>query len=696
MRENEAAPGQTVQVIGRNFLLEGGEGAKAQVALVNSQGKAILLKPTKVEKYSLLVPLPSNLPLGEYEVWVHNGFGGQEGWGGGVRLRVRQPEKWPEKVFNIRDFGAKGDNVTDDSEAFRKALQAVAENGGGIIYFPAGIYRLNGWFLLPRRTVLRGEGMDVTWLKWPMNDPKTRADLLKAVLFTAGEFAIEDLSILVRNAFNVVRDLSFDGAVQWTSGTEYAPVPEVKGVMPKRPYEERDIFLRRVRIHFLVYSGRPHYEEGKGYDPTKDAVFIPELGWWGITNPVNDAMTLCLTGVTNVEISDCEFEFMQRWLEVRNGRIVRNRFTHQISGFGWTDLGGQYLVIEGNQFIGATSFRRWIERLSHLYIAHNYSRNVERGEREAFSFDFPANYLQGVYRHRGLGTDPMVGQVVSAEGKQVKLKGVKLTPNAYRDFDLFILSGKGAGQLKEVAANTEDTVTIAEEWEVLPDESSVAILCKMPKHIICYKNVAEDTSVLHQIWGHAYDFTVDSCEVRRGQGSWGLSGWFVQWLNNRFEIAMTFHRGVGPTGLGDVATPEGGAPYAPVGFPIQPVRQGIWTGEKYVTRELTGYEQVRGAVIRRNKMTHGYRVLVMYGYGGPRKEAGFVAARDIVIDHNEISHTPIGVEIDANTAGVVVYKNTFKGAERPVVVHGKGAQERVKVVEQRLGGEGLEAQGGRG
>lgn len=73
-----------------------------------------------------------------------------------------------------------------------------------------------------------------------------------------------------------------------------------------------------------------------------------------------------------------------------------------------------------------------------------------------------------------------------------------------------------------------------------------------------------------------------------------------------------------------------------------------------------------------------------------------MAARDIVIDHNEISHTPIGVEIDANTAGVVVYKNTFKGAERPVVVHGKGAQERVKVVEQRLGGEGLEAQGGRG
>jgi len=66
------------------------------------------LKPIKVEKYSLLVPLPVDLPLGTYTIWVHNGFGGKEGWRTGCALKVRQPEKWPDKVFNIRDFGAKG------------------------------------------------------------------------------------------------------------------------------------------------------------------------------------------------------------------------------------------------------------------------------------------------------------------------------------------------------------------------------------------------------------------------------------------------------------------------------------------------------------------------------------------------------------------------------------------------------------
>ena len=319
--------------------------------------------------------------------------------------------------------------------------------------------------------------MDTTWLKWPMTRPKTRADFLKTVLYTTGEFAIEDLSIMVRNAFNVILDSSFDAAIRGTWLGEH---------------ETHDIFLRRVRIHFLVFAGRP------SGDPSSDPQFCPELGWWGITNPANSAMTLGLLGVTNVEVSDCEFEFMQQWLEMRNGRIVNNRFTHQISRFGWTDLGGEYLVIEGNQFIGACSFRRGILRLRYLYIAHNYNRCAEQGERESFTIDLPHNELQGIYWGK-LSVYPIVGSVMSSEAKMVKLKGVKLEPNAYRGFDLFVLSGKGAGQIREVVANTEETVTVAMPFDVPLDETSTVVLCKMTQHIICYANRADDTSVIHQL-----------------------------------------------------------------------------------------------------------------------------------------------------------------------------------------------------
>ncbi|HEV8286500.1 MAG TPA: glycoside hydrolase family 28 protein [Chitinophagaceae bacterium] len=42
--------------------------------------------------------------------------------------------------FNIKDYGAKGDSITIDSDAINKAIDAAAASGGGTIYFPPGIY----------------------------------------------------------------------------------------------------------------------------------------------------------------------------------------------------------------------------------------------------------------------------------------------------------------------------------------------------------------------------------------------------------------------------------------------------------------------------------------------------------------------------------------------------------------------------
>ena len=42
--------------------------------------------------------------------------------------------------YNIRDFGAKGDGKTLDTEAINKAIDAASSKGGGTVYFPAGIY----------------------------------------------------------------------------------------------------------------------------------------------------------------------------------------------------------------------------------------------------------------------------------------------------------------------------------------------------------------------------------------------------------------------------------------------------------------------------------------------------------------------------------------------------------------------------
>lgn len=45
-----------------------------------------------------------------------------------------------KKQFNVRDFGAKGDKLTNDQTAIQSAINACAASGGGVVYFPPGNY----------------------------------------------------------------------------------------------------------------------------------------------------------------------------------------------------------------------------------------------------------------------------------------------------------------------------------------------------------------------------------------------------------------------------------------------------------------------------------------------------------------------------------------------------------------------------
>jgi hypothetical protein len=64
-------------------------------------------------------------------------------------------------------------------------------------------------------------------------------------------------------------------------------------------------------------------------------------------------------------------------------------------------------------------------------------------------------------------------------------------------------------------------------------------------------------------------------------------------------------------------------------------------------------------VIRGNSLSYGYRILVMFGYGGRRRGLGFSAARDLVIDRNTIDHSAVGIGLDENIGSVLIKDNGF-------------------------------------
>jgi hypothetical protein len=59
-------------------------------------------------------------------------------------------------IVSVLDFGAKGDNATDNTAAFQAALDSLGAGGGGIAFIPAGVYIFSGSLNVPRAVTLLG------------------------------------------------------------------------------------------------------------------------------------------------------------------------------------------------------------------------------------------------------------------------------------------------------------------------------------------------------------------------------------------------------------------------------------------------------------------------------------------------------------------------------------------------------------
>lgn len=63
----------------------------------------------------------------------------------------------PAGSLNVLDYGAVGDGVSDNTEAFQKALDAAAHEGaGGTLFVPAGEYLFKGHLTIPDNVTLEG------------------------------------------------------------------------------------------------------------------------------------------------------------------------------------------------------------------------------------------------------------------------------------------------------------------------------------------------------------------------------------------------------------------------------------------------------------------------------------------------------------------------------------------------------------
>lgn len=65
-------------------------------------------------------------------------------------------------IFSVTDYGAVGNDSGNQQPTMQAAIDACAAAGGGIVYLPAGTYRITSSLLIPYGVSMRGEGASVS------------------------------------------------------------------------------------------------------------------------------------------------------------------------------------------------------------------------------------------------------------------------------------------------------------------------------------------------------------------------------------------------------------------------------------------------------------------------------------------------------------------------------------------------------
>src|SRR5690554_1734881 len=62
-----------------------------------------------------------------------------------ITLIISSTSLYAQTVFNVRDFGAKGDGKSNDYDALSRVAKLINKQGGGVLYFPAGDYYIDAY-----------------------------------------------------------------------------------------------------------------------------------------------------------------------------------------------------------------------------------------------------------------------------------------------------------------------------------------------------------------------------------------------------------------------------------------------------------------------------------------------------------------------------------------------------------------------
>ncbi|MDX3455033.1 glycosyl hydrolase family 28-related protein [Streptomyces sp. ME02-8801-2C] len=233
--------------------------------------------------------------------------------------------------LNVRDYGAVGDNVTDDTLPIQAALAACPM--GGIVYLPAGAYRTSAPLTIPPAVTLQGTHTNLMAVVGLVDPPC----YIKPLASFAGDAVIKFLDAATGGYSTISAEHRILNVM--IDGSDYTD-PGMDGIRAEGNIQNvglRDVTIRQVtgagintaeNAGFFPYSWRLH------------RVMVDNCGWHGINVQV----------MTDITMVDC-----QAIGNGANGFEISNAANSQMIGCRaeWNDNHG--IHITGDWATGAGS-----------------------------------------------------------------------------------------------------------------------------------------------------------------------------------------------------------------------------------------------------------------------------------------------------------------------------------------------------
>jgi hypothetical protein len=681
LSERTVFPGQVLRLVGRNFVhprhrspLSAYQstpplaGMAAELVAVGS-GEQLPVHISAVSDFAMDFKVPASVKEGSrYTLRLTNGAGGEMGW-------VRLPEEesflvvsgivdplglnaaWTSQIpwdrsINVKDIGAKGDGVTDDSEAIQRAVDKAATAGGGVVYLPAGTYMFSG-LKLREQIVLLGQGRDMTRLVYNGQPTPTPPNPPGSSYLIGGKQSMEH---------------------SWPSKLIYSEASAVGlARLTVESHIERPADDQSRRIAGLVTMVQFDSGKERGTETTVLEVrgrFLKDVRLQSV-----DGGGVVIRGTSDVIIEDCDIDVTHGPLDLRVSegyqRIRNNVFTNtQRPGIIGVN---RRAWIEGNTLIGRPIARPY-DKADKLGTSEH--RVMDLGPSDIYLAN---NRIDGSWGKPGSnegegicwqGAKRLAYSRVTSGGENVLVDDTQnWTTDAFRGAMVVIIAGRGLGQMRMISRNTGQKITVSQPWQIEPDKNSIyTVDPSVTTRCILAGN--QIVARLHKggivLYTKDYDNVIIGNTLTNTGGIWLTStqvpqqmradfSYFAYVAYNRITGASTsFDQGngkgnsvtIGPgVDGGIVATPSPELPA--VGIYGQEVRNNSLTG---IGTDVPCENASRARFVRHSGI-----------YVSSPSILNLPVAQGLIIEGNRVTNTFAGVHLSNTSYDVILHDNDFSG-----------------------------------